>query len=120
MRTVIYLLKILLDKCTAHWDGKTMILRGNKKSNRVCVYLTGAEANASRKLLGVPETPSGTEADEARVVTDLLMSWDVMEQIVGMVFDTTSSNTGSEIGACKFVKIWRGSPILWLMQASYC
>ena len=31
------------EKCTTHWDGKTMILKGNKKSNRVCVYLTGAE-----------------------------------------------------------------------------
>ena len=44
-----------------------MILKENKKSNRVCVYLTGAEKNISRKLLGVPETPSGTGVDEARV-----------------------------------------------------
>ena len=82
-----------------------MILKENKNSNRVCVYLTGAETNASRKLLGVHETPSCTGADEARVVTNLLMSWDVMEHVVRMVFDTTSSNTGSEKGACKFVEI---------------
>ena len=48
------------DKCTVHWDGKGLTLKGNKKSNRVCVYLTGADAITTRKLLGVPETPSGT------------------------------------------------------------
>ena len=102
------------DKCTVHWDGKGLTLKGNRKSNRVCVYLTGADANTTRKLLGVPETPSGTGADEAKVVTDMLVSWEVLDEVVGMVFDTTSCNTGAENGACKFVEEWRGSPILWL------
>ena len=31
-------------KATGHWDGKTVSLKGNTKSNRVCVYLTGADA----------------------------------------------------------------------------
>ena len=31
-----------------------------------------------------------------------------------MVFDTTSSNTGAELGACKFIEDWRKSPIMWL------
>ena len=100
--------------CTVHWDGKTLTLKRNKKTNRVCVYLTGVGADSSRKLLGVPETPSGTGAAEAKVVTDMLTSWDVMDEVVGIVFDTTSSNTGAEKGACKFVEEWRGSPILWL------
>ena len=102
------------DKVTAHWDGKTLTLKGNIKSNRVCVYLTGADALHTRKLLGVPETPSGTGYDEAKIVTDLLMSWDVLMEVIGMVFDTTSSNTGAENGACKFIEEWRGSPVLWL------
>ena len=101
------------NKVTVHWDGKTLTLKGNKKSNRVCVYLTGAEANTIRKLLGVPETPSGTGAAEAKIETELLMSWEVLE-VIGMVFDTTSSNTGAEIGACKYIEVWKGSAILWL------
>ena len=31
-----------------------------------------------------------------------------------MVFDTTSSNSGSENGACKLLEDWLGTPILWL------
>ena len=99
---------------TVHWDGKTLTLKQNIKSNRVCVYLSGVEADRTRKLLGVPETPSGTGIDEANVVTEMLVSWDVWQEVIGMVFDTTASNTGAENGACKFVEEWRKSPILWL------
>ena len=66
-----------------------------------------------RKLLGVPETPSGTGAAEAAVVTKMLTDWGVKDEVVGMVFDTTSSNTGKESGACKFIEELQ-SPILWV------
>ena len=102
------------DKVTAHWDEKTVTLKGNEKSSRVCVYLTAADAEQTRKLLAVPETPTGTGHDEAKVVTDTLENWGVEKEVIGMVFDTTSSNTGVEIGACKFVEVWRKTAILWL------
>ena len=38
----------------------------------------------------------------------------VMMQLVGLVFDTTSSNSGKDIGACKLLEVWIGRPILWL------
>ena len=101
-------------KVTVHWDGKIVSLKGNIKSNRVCVYLTGVDADQDRKLLGVPETASGTGHDEAKVVTDMLVHWGVQEEVVGIVFDTTSSNTGAESGACKYIEDWKGSPVLWL------
>ena len=31
-----------------------------------------------------------------------------------MVYDTTSSNTGDEIGACRCLEIWLDTSILWL------
>ena len=31
-----------------------------------------------------------------------------------MFFDTTSSNTGADKGACKFVEEWCETPIMWL------
>ena len=107
-------------KAIGHWDGKTVSLKGNTKSNRVCVYLTGADANQGRKLLAVPETPSGTGRDEAKVVTDTLEAWGVHKELVGIVFDTTSSNTGADSGACKFVEEWRESPVLWLACRHHC
>ena len=96
-----------------HWDGKILKVKGSKSSNRVAFYITGATYKKEKKLLGCPETEDGTEAAEAKVVTDLLTEWELKPEICGMVFDTTSSNTGAEIGACKLVEDWLERPILW-------
>jgi hypothetical protein len=94
------------DLVTVHWDGKMLKLRGNIKSNRVCVYLSGADGTQTRKLLGVPETPDGTGKAESEVVTTMLVDWKVKKNnVVGMVFDTTSSNTGVDKGACRFCTV---------------
>lgn len=103
------------EKVVVHWDGKTLMLRGRLESKRVCVYLSGVDAARTRKLLGIPEVKSGKGEDEFKVTKEFLMSWKVMkEQLVGMVFDTTSSNSGKEVGACKLLEVWIGQPILWL------
>ena len=49
------------DKVVVHWDGKTLVLtlRGNTKSTRICVYLSGVDAEQTRKLLEIPEAKSG-------------------------------------------------------------
>ena len=39
--------------------------------------------------------------DEFEVVKEHLIKWRVKEQVVGMVFDTTASNTGEHSGACR-------------------
>ena len=44
----------------------------------------------------------------------LLIDWAIWQQLVGMVFDTTASNTGPMLGACRFLELWRGKPILWI------
>ena len=102
------------DHVVVHWDGKILKVNGNLQSNRVCVYITGVTDENTRKLLGVPETRDGTGAAEADVVKSLLTEWNVRRELCGMVFDTTSSNSGAEIGACKCLEDWLETPILWL------
>ena len=108
------------EKVSVHWDGKGVITKGNQKSNRICVYISGVEENRPMKLLAVPETPNGTGLAEANIVTEQLTMWNISKEVVGMVFDTTSSNTGAELGACKFVEDWCKSPILWLACRHHC
>ena len=97
-----------------HWDGKICKVKGNLSSNRVAVYITGTEADHVRKLLGAPEVKAGTGQAEAEVVQHMLTDWGIKEQCIGLVFDTTSSNTGAESGACTFLESWVDSPLLWL------
>ena len=63
------------------------------------IYFTGVEEKPVRKLLGAPETCDGTGAAEAEVEKEVLVEWDLKRETVGLVFDTTSSNTGAEHGA---------------------
>ena len=102
------------DRVVVHWDGKTLTLRGHINSIRVCIYLSGVDAEKTRKLLGIPETSSGKGVDEFEIVKEHLIKWHVKKQLVGMVFDTTASNTGEHSGACRYLEAWVDSPILWL------
>ena len=102
------------DKVVIHWDRKTLSLKGRLESKRVCVYLSGVNAEKVRKLLGIPETSSGRGVDEFELVRDYMMKWNIKNQTIGMVFDTTNSNSGEHNGACKFLEIWVGKPVLWL------
>ena len=102
------------DQVVVHWDGKILTMKGNKDSNRVAVYISGVDDDRFRKLLGCPETKDGTGKAEADVVKTVLRSWNIGGQVCGLVFDTTSSNTGVENGACKFLEDWLDTPLLWL------
>ena len=102
------------DKVVVHWDGKTLKLRGRIDSKRVCIFISGVDAQKTRKLLGIPEVESGKGVDEFEVVKEYLVKWKVKEQIIGMVFDTTASNSGEHSGACRYLEIWVDTPILWL------
>ena len=59
--------------------------------------------NTTKKLLAVPETKDGTGAAEADVVKSALTHWNIKQEVCGMVFDTTSSNSGENTGACKLI-----------------
>ena len=56
---------------------------------------------------------SGTGQKQKKVVSDMLLKWKLKEQIVGFVFDTTSSNTGALSGACKLIEDHLERKFLW-------
>ena len=102
------------ERVVVHFDGKILKIKGNMHSNRLAVYITGVEESPIRKLLGVPETKDGTGVAEAEVVKEQLLEWDIKEEVCGIVFDTTSSNTGADAGACTKLEQWLERPVLWL------
>ena len=78
-----------------HWDGKLMdTLDGSSSEERVPVLLSGI---GGTKLLGVPTLPQDLRMGRgtARVTVELLVEWDAEDTVAGMVFDTTSVNSGS-------------------------
>ena len=99
---------------TVHWDGKILKLQAGVTSDRCCVYISGADGAKVSKLLGIPEIPNGTGSSQEKAVEELLISWELFEEITGLVYDTTASNTGEWRGACALIEQYLRRAILWL------
>lgn len=72
-------------------------LVGSIKVERIAVLVS---YNDTAKFLGAPKIPSSTGKNIATAVYNLLNAWNIADRVTGMGFDTTSSNTGSQKGAC--------------------
>lgn len=87
---------------TIHWDGKLFEKKGtSKKEHRLAIVVTGTN---QEKVLSVPATDSGKGEDEAEAVVQALKEWNLEDKVKSMCFDTTNSNTGRHIGACKILE----------------
>ncbi|KAG0727763.1 hypothetical protein GWK47_033974 [Chionoecetes opilio] len=84
------------------WDGKLMQNLTTKKNvERLPILVSG---NGTVQLLNVLKLPNGTGSEMAKAVVGALEDWDLTERIGGMSFDTTSSNTGRNNGACVLIE----------------
>jgi hypothetical protein len=82
---------------------------GSDHVDRLPVLVSGLNVS---KLLGVPKLPAGTGAAMANAVVACLDDWQIKNQVKGMSFDTTSSNTGHKAGACTLIESILGRELL--------
>lgn len=86
---------------TVHWEDKLLYdANVDKKVDRLSISVTGYMVN---KLLNCPKLLSGIGLNQANAVYDALKEWGIIDNVRGMCFDTTSSNTGSRNGACQIL-----------------
>ena len=98
-----------------HWDGKLMAtLDGASQQERLPVLLSGV---GGTKLLGVPAIPHKSTEKTGDLISEvsieLIEEWNCAECVAGMVFDTTSSNTGCKTAACVTLQNRLNRPLLW-------
>ena len=83
-----------------HFDGKTLheLAKGKSfKYDRLAVLVS---TEGESYLLGVPPLESSTGEKQFTAINDLVNEYEVKDKVVGLCFDTTSSNTGLDKGAC--------------------
>ena len=99
-----------------HWDGKLLPdLTGGGKVDRLPILVSSCGPEpCSTQLLAVPKLASGTGAAEANAVFEAVNRWKIANSIVGLSFDTTSSNTGHKSGACVILEQLLGRDLLHL------
>lgn len=66
------------------------------------------------QLLGVAELDNGTGKAQADAVLQAIKEWELEANIIALSFDTTSSNTGKDNGACVLIENGMGRPLLHL------
>ncbi|KAG0723483.1 hypothetical protein GWK47_005486 [Chionoecetes opilio] len=81
-----------------HWDGKLVEgMAGEGIAERLPILVSG---DGIQKMLMVPKLAAGTGVLTGQAVYDAAKEWDLVDNIIGMCFDTTVSNTGLKEGAC--------------------
>ena len=83
-----------------HWDGKLLpdIAGGFEL---VAILVTGGQTG---QLLAVPKISRGTGKEQSRACIQTLDDWQLKALVHGLVFDTTASNTGLNLGACTLIE----------------
>lgn len=95
-----------------HWDGKMLPdLVGTLKVDRIAILVS---YGGTSKFLGAPKLLDSKAENIAGAVWDQLTKWKIADQIIGMSFDTTSSNTGKNAGACVLLQKKLGRLLLEL------
>lgn len=94
------------DYCTLHWDGKLLrdVLGETYPVECLSVLVSGAPHYEEGKLLGVPFIESSTGIQQCNATLELIQTWGLTDNIVGLVFDTTASNSGINKGAVKLIE----------------
>ncbi|KAE8740217.1 hypothetical protein FOCC_FOCC014269 [Frankliniella occidentalis] len=96
-----------------HWDGKLLPDEQGQKIDRLPVVVKDLETG-EEQLLGVAALKSGSGKAQQSAVVELAVARQVDSHIVGMSFDTTSSNTGQYIGACVLLEESLGRTLIRL------
>lgn len=96
-----------------HWDSKLLPdITGRKETvDRIAVLVT---SGGEEMLLGIPKICRGSGKNLADACLATLDDWDIRQQIRGLLFDTTASNTGLKKGACSFLEFSLGQDLAWV------
>ena len=100
--TVVAIIKEKFDLDEAgviYWDVKCLKESKNNASKNIERLSINFSAGEQEKLLGVPVIPDSTGMSQADAIYKALLEWKLINKVVAMCFDTTSSNTGKHRGA---------------------
>ncbi|KAK3910088.1 Protein CROWDED NUCLEI 1 [Frankliniella fusca] len=97
---------------TVHADGiKVRDLKGREKVERLPVIVTGKGVD---QILGGNKIQSGTGAAQSAQILANLTDWGCTDRVRAICTDTTSSNTGHNIGAVVKLEALLGRKLLYL------
>ena len=70
--------------------------------------------SGTEKILAVPKIDAGIGEQQANACLNTLDEWELRSQVGGLVFDTTSSNTGLHSGPCTILERILERNLVWI------
>ena len=80
------------------WDGKKVKYQSGTQHDRLCI-IVHTLPDGRTQFIGAPRTPDGSGAAQCEALIRYADLWGVTLHIVGMIWDTTSANTGRKKGS---------------------
>ena len=98
-----------------HWDGKLTTDRLGSKYEALSIIASGGGVSdfENGKLLGITKLESSTGRAQADASYDMLLMWQITNNVKALVFDTTSSNSGWKNGAAKLLEEQLGRKVFY-------
>ena len=98
-----------------HWDGKVIKYENRKETDERLAIIISSPVLDHSQFLAAPLIPDGTGASMKDALLTTLQVWEIPhENIIGMCWDTTASNTGRQQGSATLFKQELNRHILWL------
>ena len=94
----------LTSQLVVYWDSKILQDKNQEKQIVFLFCFVDCRFGFTAKLLGIPKLSSGSCLAIAIAVKKCIDEWGISDVIVGMSFDTTSSNTGVRLAACTLLQ----------------
>lgn len=109
-----------MQNVSIHFDGAMVAERGSHdRANRIAVVAKTIDSRNEEKIVAVPKTMDGSGLGEATCVNEVLERANIKSGIKSMCFDTTSSNTSRNVGACKYLEEFIQHPVLYCACRSW-
>ena len=99
-----------------HWDGKIIKYAKKRETDeRLAIVGSFPRPGNQHQFLAAPRIPDGTGSSMRDALLDTLRVWEIPhDRILGMSWDTTSSNTGGIRGSATLFENELQHAILWL------
>ena len=99
-----------------HWDSKLIKYeKRHETDDRLAVVVSRPCENLNNQFLGSPSIPDSTGSSMRNALVTILDDWGISQKsIIGMSWDTTSSNTGVHSGSATLFEHELGRSVLWL------
>ena len=95
------------------WDEKIIKDSMDQNKEHVAVAISGSPNCKNGKLLGVEKTEFSSGINQANAVNNLSEEWNCSDNVNGLSFDTTSSNTGRISRAAVLLEDRLHKKLLW-------